>query len=134
MKEKPKFKIRKPKPTTVTRKRENIPKNREMTGLKPWPKNKLRPTTDWISSSSDDDTEESEACIFCNALHQERRAGEGWIQCSVGVPMLGNTKFAQRLKKKMTLFIVIYKDLQIEKKILEALIRHVVHHKVFINS
>lgn len=37
----------------------------------------------WMSSSSEDEDETNEACIFCNALHQNSSSGEGWIKCSV---------------------------------------------------
>lgn len=35
-----------------------------------------------MSSSSEDETEGGETCMFCNALYVDSKAGEGWIQCS----------------------------------------------------
>ena len=35
-----------------------------------------------ISSSSEDETEEEETCIFRNVLYVDSKAREGWIQCS----------------------------------------------------
>jgi len=34
-----------------------------------------------MSSSSEDETEGGETCMFCNALYIDSKAGEGWIQC-----------------------------------------------------
>lgn len=70
------FPVMKPK---LTHRGEDNPKKIKTVFHKPT----CKPTTqEWISSSSDDDSEREEACIFCNALHQYKKAGEGWIQCS----------------------------------------------------
>lgn len=46
------------------------------------PKKKSSVSQGWTSSSSEDEAEKDEACIFCNALYLESKSGEGWIQCS----------------------------------------------------
>jgi hypothetical protein len=44
--------------------------------------NKASVCQGWMSSSSEDEAETDEACIYCNALHLYSKSGEGWIQCS----------------------------------------------------
>lgn len=58
------------KPTNKEEKKENAARKHKPTHIQ-----------DWISSSSDDEDEKGEACIFCNALHQDKKGGKGWIQC-----------------------------------------------------
>lgn len=71
-----------PRPTVNQEKGEN-PQTVGVNIRKPVPKPGRKNTRDCISSSSsDDDGEKEETCIFCNALHQDKKAGEGWIQCA----------------------------------------------------